>query len=122
MKLVGVEYIQHRFCNRPWGWECQFTAAKPDGSHINEVIQVESNKIDEADLAKLIQLRCDAALVVPDAPVDVRQAEIDAAVAAKEAEIKAMLVAKELITSDQEIEDVKTKDEYSKTTDEAVKP
>jgi hypothetical protein len=123
VKLTGVEYIQHRFINRPWGVECQFTAAKPDGTHINEVIKVESAKIEEADLAKLVQARCDAALVVPDAPVDTRQAEIDAAVAAKEAEIKTLLVAKELITAEQTIYDVKTKEDYSKeTSEEAVKP
>lgn len=56
MKLTGYTYIQHKIKQRPWGLECQFTVARADGSHINEVIGLPD---DKADLVPLIQARCE---------------------------------------------------------------
>jgi hypothetical protein len=111
MEIKDHTYITHKLIDRPWYPECRFTVARlTDDSHINEVIRIPSMKVEETDLAKLIE----AALVMidaprPDDPVDpVEQAQAD-----KEAEIKAYLVKQELITAEQTVWDVKTKTDYA---------
>ncbi len=70
MKITGYKYIQHKIKPRPWGPECQFTVARPDGTHINEVIPIPSIDASESVLAERIQAR----LAMLEA---VRQAEIN---------------------------------------------
>ena len=120
MEIEGYKYIAHKLIQRPWGPECRFTVARlPDNSHINEVIVIESIKIEESVLAEQIASRCkEIDSIVAEPVIDLRQVEIDAAVSAKEAEIKAMLVAKEMITAEQQIADVKTKADYANVSKE----
>jgi hypothetical protein len=59
MNIEGYTYIAHKLIQRPWGPECRFTVARPDGSHINEVIGISGLDISEADLPALIKTRCE---------------------------------------------------------------
>lgn len=68
MKLTGYTYIQHKIKERPWGPEVQFTAARTDGSHINEVIALTSATPIEQELTALIQARCELIDAPPPAP------------------------------------------------------
>ena len=54
MKIEGYQYITHKIIPRPWGIECRFTVARPDGTHINEIVMLNDGKEDEAQLAFLI--------------------------------------------------------------------
>lgn len=50
MEIAGYTYIAHKIIPRPWGVECRFTMAKPDGSHINDIVMVPNVNISNADL------------------------------------------------------------------------
>jgi hypothetical protein len=54
MNIEGYTYIAHKLIQRPWGPECRFTFARPDGSHINDVIPIPSVDISTADLTALV--------------------------------------------------------------------
>jgi len=45
MKLTGYELVGYKLINRPWGSECRYTVARPDQSHINNVIEIPDMKI-----------------------------------------------------------------------------
>lgn len=111
MKIEGYEYIQHNLTPRPWGPECQFTVAKPDGSHINEVISIPDLKIEEEELAKLILERVKLIDVVREPFVDPQMKMLEDAVMAKEDEIKSILIQKGLLAEKQAIIDMKSKAE-----------
>jgi hypothetical protein len=57
LEIEGYTYVAHKLINRPWGPECRFTVARPDGSHINEVIPISSMSIADNDLVDLIVTR-----------------------------------------------------------------
>lgn len=57
LTIPDYTYIAHKLINRPWGPECRFTVARPDGSHINEVIPIKSMKIEEKELVEHITAR-----------------------------------------------------------------
>ena len=54
MKIEGYQYITHKIIPRPWGIECRFTVARPDGTHINEIVMLNDGLEDEAQIASLI--------------------------------------------------------------------
>lgn len=54
LNIEGYTYIAHKLIRRPWGPECRFTFARPDGSHINDVIPIGSIDISNADLVVLV--------------------------------------------------------------------
>ena len=54
MKIEGYQYIIHKIIPRPWGIECRFTVARPDGTHINEIVMLNDGLEDEAQIASLI--------------------------------------------------------------------
>jgi hypothetical protein len=121
LEIEGYTYITHKLINRPWGPECRYTVARPDGTHINDVVPVSSMKIEEMELVTVIVERLKGIDVEPlPPPPDPMIKMVDDAVAAKEAEIKAILVSKELLTKDEEITDIKSKTEIISASE--VKP
>lgn len=68
MDIPGYTYIQHKVKQRPWGPEVQFTAARADGSHINDVIGLSTATPTEQELTALIQARCELIDAPPPAP------------------------------------------------------
>ena len=54
MKIEGYQYIIHKIIPRLWGIECRFTVARPDGTHINEIVMLNDGLEDEAQIASLI--------------------------------------------------------------------
>ncbi len=110
MEIDGYKYIQHKLKLRVWRVECQFTVAKTDGSHINDVISIPDLKIDEKSLATLILER----LKIIDHPIepfiDPQIKMIEDAVIARENEIKDILIKKGLLLKDQSIEDIAAKE------------
>ena len=108
MELLSGKYIQHRIIIRPSGPECQFTVDK-DAVHVNAVISIPSEKIEEKDLAELIDSYVKSIPVVDDTPI---KSELELAVEAKEQEIKDLLVSKGLIKETDSIADVKSAAEY----------
>jgi len=54
MNIEGYTYITHKLINRPWYPECRYTFAKPDSTHINEVIRIPSMEITNEDLIDLV--------------------------------------------------------------------
>ena len=123
LDIEGYTYITHKLINRPWGPEVRFTVAKPDGTHINEVLPIPSEKITDEELTKIIIDALKKIDVVIEPPPDPMDLMIKLAVEQKEAEIKNILVAKELMTSEQEITDIKTKAEIiASSADTEVKP
>ena len=54
MKIEGYQYIIHKIIPRPWGIECRFTVARPDGTYINEIVMLSDGLEDEAQIASLI--------------------------------------------------------------------
>lgn len=119
MKIEGFEYVQHRMIVRPYGIECQYTVKDVNG-FIDSVVDVESEKISEDDLAKAIKTQLDARPILSSEPPE---DPIQRAITEKEAEFKALLVAKQLITEAKSIYDIKSKTEYIESdTEETVKP
>lgn len=97
--IPGYTYIQHKLKLRPWGPECQFTVARPDGTHINEVIAVPSTKIEEKELEGLIS----SALVRIDRvtePIIIPRTYM-------EDEVKQLLVDKGFIKQTESVADLK---------------
>lgn len=109
MDIKGYKYITHKLIPRPWGAECRFTVARLDGTLIDNVVAIPDMKILEEDLAVIILadvVRIDApGPALPPDPVEEARNQ-------KEAEVQAFLVLKGLLTSDQTVWDVKTKEEY----------
>lgn len=110
--IPDYKYIQHKLKPRPWGPEVQFTVARSDGSHINEVIPIPDLKIEDKALAELIVnalKRID--VPPPPPPPDPIEEAMKTAEANKEAEIKSILEAKGLLEKGQEIIAIPTKQE-----------
>jgi hypothetical protein len=54
MQIEGYTYIQHKLLNRAWGATCQFTFARPDGTHINSVVTIPSMDVTNQDLIDIV--------------------------------------------------------------------
>lgn len=52
--IPNYTYITHKLIPRPWGPECRFTVARPDGTHINEVVSIKTMQINDTDLVAII--------------------------------------------------------------------
>jgi hypothetical protein len=103
MEIEGYKYIQHNIITRPWGIECQFTVVKIDGTHINDIVMVKSEKADEKEIASLITQR----LIEVD---HIKEPEPLPEKIYTKTEVESLLVSKGLILSTETIDDLQSKD------------
>ena len=101
MKIEGYQYITHKIIPRPWGIECRFTVARPDGTHINEIVMLNDGLEDEAQIASLIVGK----LKVIDVPLETLIPER----IYTETEVKNLMVEKGYLISGQNLSDLKSK-------------
>ena len=101
MKIEGYQYIIHKIIPRPWGIECRFTVARPDGTHINEIVMLNDGLEDEAQIASLIVGK----LKVIDVPLETLIPER----IYTETEVKNLMVEKGYLILGQNLSDLKSK-------------
>ena len=101
MKIEGYQYIIHKIIPRPWGIECRFTVARPDGTHINEIVMLNDGLEDEAQIASLIVGK----LKVIDVPLETLIPER----IYTETEVKNLMIEKGYLISGQNLSDLKSK-------------
>jgi len=101
MKIEGYQYIIHKIIPRPWGIECRFTVARPDGTHINEIVMLNDGLEDEAQIASLIVGK----LEVIDAPLETLIPER----IYTETEVKNLMVEKGYLIPEENLLDLKSK-------------
>ena len=106
MKIEGYQYIIHKIIPRPWGIECRFTVARPDGTHINEIVMLNDGLEDEAQIASLIIGK----LKIIDVPLETLIPER----IYTETEVKNLMVEKGYLIEDQKLAELKTKEEFKK--------
>jgi len=106
MKIEGYQYIIHKIIPRPWGIECRFTVARPDGTHINEIVMLNDGLEDEAQIASLIIGK----LKVIDVPLETLIPER----IYTETEVKNLMIEKGYLTEDQKLAELKTKRELER--------
>ena len=106
MKIEGYQYIIHKIIPRPWGIECRFTVARPDGTHINEIVMLNDGLEDEAQIASLIVGK----LKVIDVPLETLIPER----IYTETEAKNLMVEKGYLIEDQKLAELKTKEELTR--------
>ena len=106
MKIEGYQYIIHKIIPRPWGIECRFTVARPDGTHINEIVMLNDGLEDEAQIASLIIGK----LKVIDVPLETLIPER----IYTETEMKNLMVEKGYLIEDQKLAELKTKEELKR--------
>ena len=106
MKIEGYQYIIHKIIPRPWGIECRFTVARPDGTHINEIVMLNDGLEDEAQIASLIVGK----LKVIDVPLETLIPER----IYTETEVKNLMVEKGYLIEDQKLAELKTKEELKR--------
>jgi hypothetical protein len=54
MNIAGYIYVTHKLINRPWGPECRFTVRRPDGTLIDDVVNISSMDISNANLVDVV--------------------------------------------------------------------
>jgi len=101
MKIEGYQYITHKIIPRPWGIECRFTVARPDGTHINEIVMLNDGLEDEAQIASLIVGK----LKVIDVPLETLIPER----IYTETEVKNLMVEKGYLIPEENLLDLKSK-------------
>ena len=101
MKIEGYQYIIHKIIPRPWGIECRFTVARPDGTHINEIVMLNDGLEDEAQIASLIVSK----LKVIDVPLETLIPER----IYTETEVKNLMVEKGYLIPGENLLDLKSK-------------
>ena len=101
MKIEGYQYIIHKIIPRPWGIECRFTVARPDGTHINEIVMLNDGLEDEAQIASLIVGK----LKVIDVPLEMLIPER----IYTETEVKNLMVEKGYLIPEENLLDLKSK-------------
>ena len=101
MKIEGYQYITHKIIPRPWGIECRFTVARPDGTHINEIVMLNDGLEDEAQIASLIVGK----LKVIDVPLETLIPER----IYTETEVKNLMVEKGYLILGENLLDLKSK-------------
>ena len=101
MKIEGYQYITHKIIPRPWGIECRFTVARPDGTHINEIVMLNDGLEDEAQIASLIIGK----LKVIDVPLETLIPER----IYTETEVKNLMVEKGYLIPEENLSDLKSK-------------
>ena len=101
MKIEGYQYITHKIIPRPWGIECRFTVARPDGTHINEIVMLNDGLEDEAQIASLIIGK----LKVIDVPLETLIPER----IYTETEVKNLMVEKGYLIPGENLLDLKSK-------------
>ena len=101
MKIEGYLYIIHKIIPRPWGIECRFTVARPDGTHINEIVMLNDGLEDEAQIASLIVGK----LKVIDVPLETLIPER----IYTETEVKNLMVEKGYLIPEENLLDLKSK-------------
>ena len=101
MKIEGYQYITHKIIPRPWGIECRFTVARPDGTHINEIVMLNDGLEDEAQIASLIIGK----LKVIDVPLETLIPER----IYTETEVKNLMVEKGYLIPEENLLDLKSK-------------
>ena len=101
MKIEGYQYITHKIIPRPWGIECRFTVARPDGTHINEIVMLNDGLEDEAQIASLIIGK----LKVIDVPLETLISER----IYTETEVKNLMVEKGYLIPRENLSDLKSK-------------
>jgi len=101
MKIEGYQYIIHKIIPRPWGIECRFTVARPDGTHINEIVMLNDGLEDEAQIASLIVGK----LKVIDVPLETLIPER----IYTETEVKNLMVEKGYLIPEENLLDLKSK-------------
>ena len=101
MKIEGYQYITHKIIPRPWGIECRFTVARPDGTHINEIVMLNDGLEDEAQIASLIVGK----LKVIDVPLETLIPER----IYTETEAKNLMVEKGYLIPGENLSDLKSK-------------
>ena len=101
MKIEGYQYIIHKIIPRPWGIECRFTVARPDGTHINEIVMLNDGLEDEAQIASLIVGK----LKVIDVPLETLIPER----IYTETEVKNLMIEKGYLIPDGNLLDLKSK-------------
>ena len=101
MKIEGYQYITHKIIPRPWGIECRFTVARPDGTHINEIVMLNDGLEDEAQIASLIVGK----LKVIDVPLETLIPER----IYTETEVKNLMVEKGYLISGENLLNLKSK-------------
>ena len=106
MKIEGYQYIIHKIIPRPWGIECRFTVARPNGTHINEIVMLNDGLEDEAQIASLIVSK----LKVIDVPLETLIPER----IYTETEVKNLMVEKGYLIEDQKLAELKTKEELKR--------
>ena len=99
MKIEGYQYIIHKIIPRPWGIECRFTVARPDGTHINEIVMLNDGLEDEAQIASLIIGK----LKVIDAPLEIPERIYT------ETEVKNLMAEKGYLIPEENLLDLKSK-------------
>jgi hypothetical protein len=105
--IKNYTWITGKQIHRPWGYEYRYTVQNKNGKYIDSIVKLPSDKLTDEQIAVLIQNQLLKIDIVPEPVKD----PVQEAVEAKEAEIKAFLVEKELITEEETIWDIKTKDE-----------
>ena len=103
MKIEGYQYIIHKIIPRPWGIECRFTVARPDGTHINEIVMLNDGLEDEAQIASLIIGK----LKVIDVPLETLIPER----IYTETEVKNLMIEKGYLILGQNLSDLKSKED-----------
>lgn len=64
MMIPNYTYITHRVVVRPWGIECLFTVADPEGNEINDIVVLESEIEDIA--AAIFARLAEVTVLVPE--------------------------------------------------------
>lgn len=114
MQIPGYTYITHKLVQRLWGAECRYTVARPDGTHINDVVAISSMKLDEAEIEKIVIAR----LLVVDVPPETLEPEKTYT----EDEVKTLLVEKGYIEESESVDDLKTATEFIESKEAPVDP
>ena len=66
MIIAGYTYVTHKLISRPWGPECRYTFRRPDGTLIDDTVDVGSMDISDADLIDKVTARLAQLKVISD--------------------------------------------------------
>ena len=66
MNINNYELITHKLIDRPYGWECRYTVRKETGTLIDDVVSITDEKINEEELARIIENRLKLLDVEPE--------------------------------------------------------
>jgi len=107
MNIKNYIYVTGKKIQRLWGFEYRYTVENQAGRKIDSIVNLLDGKETDEQVATLISNQLSKINIIPEPVPD----PIEEAKNEKEEEIKQILIEKGLLTEEDEISDLKNKDE-----------